>query len=598
MASFLVNFSEVAGDATFAVPSGEVFDDTRGTTHHDNIQVAAQLGVTSGVSPTSYAPSAPVTRAQMASFVVQTLEAAGVELASGNPDAFADDDGSVHEANIDLLAATGIVAGVDAGIYEPQGLVTRAQMATFLANAAGHLHDLGLWSADPLPIAIPEVAEVSRHDASARDLLDIIWDEQVTLPGGADGFEVYGSSNSSLVASGSEVVSSTTDRFTVRLDGELTAEGTYWLRVPGDVVRDADQNPNEPQEVAFVFAVAPPDDGGSDAGGETDAPVPVLSGLTVNATSVPMGGSETSTDDTPTIAGTASVASGVLGGVEYRVDDEAWSRAAADDGAYDAGSETFAATLAALADGPHDLEVRASSAAGGTSEVYAFELVIGAEVPVITSVVAEPANGRLRVMFSEPVSCPDTANARASWSFANHSTAEDGTQASGAPSSVTQSSSPSSTCYLNYPQGIEDGDFGALDHAQPAGAEDRVVDTTGTSVRTAVAMNVVDERPPSLLSVSADSAPNPDRLVLQFSEPVLCISLGESDFDITANGTSIDASIAGFDCTGSQAEPAIQLTEGTLTPGSTISVAVAENVYDESQFNTVAHGSTSATTAT
>jgi hypothetical protein len=153
MASFLVRFVAVARGAAPTAPTAPTsFRDIAGTTHATNIRIAADLGITVGRTPTVYAPAEPVTRAQMATFVVHTLSAAGVELARGG-NAFGDDNGSVHETNINALAAAGVVKGVAPGRYDPSGYVTRAQMATYLANAAGLLQSRGFWLATPQPVA-------------------------------------------------------------------------------------------------------------------------------------------------------------------------------------------------------------------------------------------------------------------------------------------------------------------------------------------------------------------------------------------------------------------------------------------------------------
>lgn len=58
-----------------------------------------------------------------------------------SPDAFDDDDGNVHEANINKLANAGIVQGTSATTYEPDGKVSRAQMATFVAQGIDFAND-------------------------------------------------------------------------------------------------------------------------------------------------------------------------------------------------------------------------------------------------------------------------------------------------------------------------------------------------------------------------------------------------------------------------------------------------------------------------
>lgn len=90
--------------------------------------------VTRGTSETTYSPRAEVTREQMAGFIARTIEAAGGSLPAGQ-DAFQDDDQSGFEDDINRLAAAGVVNGTGPGTYAPQDPVTRAQMAAFLVRA-------------------------------------------------------------------------------------------------------------------------------------------------------------------------------------------------------------------------------------------------------------------------------------------------------------------------------------------------------------------------------------------------------------------------------------------------------------------------------
>lgn len=85
---------------------------------------------------------------------VALLLLAGVAVASDGPSVlfagrFTDDDGNVHEANIEAIAAAGVTAGCDVSgtLYCPSEFVTRAQMATFLARA------LGLEASGPAPFS-------------------------------------------------------------------------------------------------------------------------------------------------------------------------------------------------------------------------------------------------------------------------------------------------------------------------------------------------------------------------------------------------------------------------------------------------------------
>ena len=123
------------------------FEDLGDSVHVPGITCAASWGVASGRTATTFVPAGSVTRGQLASFVARTLEASGLVLPVGAPDAFSDDDGSVHESRIDQLAALKVVQGRGAGTFAPDEVVSRDAMATFLVRA----HDA--LAAAPLPVA-------------------------------------------------------------------------------------------------------------------------------------------------------------------------------------------------------------------------------------------------------------------------------------------------------------------------------------------------------------------------------------------------------------------------------------------------------------
>ena len=92
----------------------------------------SQLKVTNGCTTASFCSREPVTRAQMATFLVRALD-----LAAGSGSGFVDTAGNLHEASIDSVTAARITAGcaTDPPRYCPREPVTRGQMATFLARA-------------------------------------------------------------------------------------------------------------------------------------------------------------------------------------------------------------------------------------------------------------------------------------------------------------------------------------------------------------------------------------------------------------------------------------------------------------------------------
>lgn len=103
-----------------------------GSVHASAVDCLALWGVTAD-APEAYIPADPVTRGQLATFLARLAVALGVELPAGE-DAFGDDDGSVHEAAINQLAALGILRGDDDGLVSPADQVTRGQMATILVR--------------------------------------------------------------------------------------------------------------------------------------------------------------------------------------------------------------------------------------------------------------------------------------------------------------------------------------------------------------------------------------------------------------------------------------------------------------------------------
>ena len=126
-----------AVDAAAAdLPPGGTFWDDDGSIHEANIEAIAAIGITQGCNPPyndKFCPQQAVTRGQMATFLVKALE-----LPAGPTGAFTDTTGSVHEGNINSLAAAGITTGCNPPANDrfcPDQAVTREQMASFLVRA-------------------------------------------------------------------------------------------------------------------------------------------------------------------------------------------------------------------------------------------------------------------------------------------------------------------------------------------------------------------------------------------------------------------------------------------------------------------------------
>lgn len=119
------------------------FGDVAGT-HVPGVACVARWGVTTGVTSTRFAPTRPVTREQVGSFLARALDTAGGRLRPQVERAFADTRGSVHRDAVDRLADAGIVSGVGGRIFAAGRPVRRDQMATMLVRAYEHLSRISL----------------------------------------------------------------------------------------------------------------------------------------------------------------------------------------------------------------------------------------------------------------------------------------------------------------------------------------------------------------------------------------------------------------------------------------------------------------------
>ncbi|MGF1666269.1 MAG: N-acetylmuramoyl-L-alanine amidase [Acidimicrobiia bacterium] len=120
-----------------SVPAGVGFLDMDGSVFVDDVGSVADVGITRGCDPPAnsrFCPEADVTRGQMAAFLAR-----GLGLDDAAPGGrFVDSAGSVFASDIDRVAAAGITLGCnppDNDRFCPDDVVTRGQMATFLARA-------------------------------------------------------------------------------------------------------------------------------------------------------------------------------------------------------------------------------------------------------------------------------------------------------------------------------------------------------------------------------------------------------------------------------------------------------------------------------
>ncbi len=136
----------VAATAVAQLPPGGTFVDDDGNIHEPNIEAIAAAGITKGCNPPAndrYCPDDPVTRAQMAAFLLRGMgEAGGPPPYQG---VFADvPAGLWYTGYAEWLHQLAITKGcaVDPLRYCPNRPVSRAEMAVFIVRAIGEDENL------------------------------------------------------------------------------------------------------------------------------------------------------------------------------------------------------------------------------------------------------------------------------------------------------------------------------------------------------------------------------------------------------------------------------------------------------------------------
>ena len=124
---------ELPAECTSAPPHGFT-DVTAGDWYDGPVAWVKAMGITSGTTPTLYGPHTRTTRAQMATFLWGLR---GRPTGNANP-GFSDVPSDAYYAEaVAYLVGSGVTSGTSATRFSPNAPVTRAQMATFLWALAG-----------------------------------------------------------------------------------------------------------------------------------------------------------------------------------------------------------------------------------------------------------------------------------------------------------------------------------------------------------------------------------------------------------------------------------------------------------------------------
>ncbi len=119
-----------------ACPSDRVqsagYTDIDGDPYRDAIDCVTHWEVMRGNRPDSFAPRNLFTRAQAATYAARLFDALGGTRPESVPDAYVDDDGSIHEDSANLLAAIGAAPVDENRWFRPQDWITVHELNGFL----------------------------------------------------------------------------------------------------------------------------------------------------------------------------------------------------------------------------------------------------------------------------------------------------------------------------------------------------------------------------------------------------------------------------------------------------------------------------------
>ena len=132
-ASLLFRVTELAGKGWRS--TRDHFSDDNGSVHEAAINALAENGIIRGVGGRRFAPNVPVTRDQAATLAVRSFELLMKAPMPAGTNAFDDDAGSTHEADINKAAAAGILNGTGARRYEPNRPLRRDEAASVMVRA-------------------------------------------------------------------------------------------------------------------------------------------------------------------------------------------------------------------------------------------------------------------------------------------------------------------------------------------------------------------------------------------------------------------------------------------------------------------------------
>ena len=107
------------------------YTDTDGHLFSEDIEAITEAGIGFGCSEFDYCPDAPLTRQEMARFLVGTFD---IPLLASQSGVFDDIDANPFSRYIEAIEAVGVTLGCTETSYCPSEVVTREQMASFFVR--------------------------------------------------------------------------------------------------------------------------------------------------------------------------------------------------------------------------------------------------------------------------------------------------------------------------------------------------------------------------------------------------------------------------------------------------------------------------------
>lgn len=292
------------------------------------------------------------------------------------------------------------------------------------------------------------------------------------------------------------------------------------------------------------------------------------------------------TTSTPTFRGSASDPDGTVTTIEVAVDGGGFSTNGVACTGCGSPTPTFTfVTPQPLSPGGHTVSFRAQDSQGGLSAVVTRSFTVtGSGGLAVSSAQVNPAADRLRLTFSQAVTCP--AGARAAFSYDDLSFFNDTNDNAPVPS-VTQVGPDQ--CDVAIGGNLQADEFGSLSYVQPADPAARITDAGGGALESAV-FGVPDTIAPRLDHFAVTPAAGASSLSVAFAgatasgaddaDGIACNTATPSDFVVHVGGAT--AAVNGVECTGTLGRELVLVLASAVTGGQAVTVQVpAGAVVDE-----------------